>query len=121
MLVPGKETHASADLLVGQLLQRLLKALPSTGARTSSQLRTFARLVAIFAEADDLAVSPSVMNQFQVLRKAFFCVEAAYREACDNQPLARESLESVELIQRSSENCTSTFKFRERERVKNHK
>lgn len=94
---------------MGQLLQRLLLALPPTGARTSSQLRTFSRLVALFADADDLAVSASVMEQFQVLRKAFFCIEAAYKEASNNQPLARESLESVEVIQRASENCTLTL------------
>jgi hypothetical protein len=101
----GKDGTASADLLVGQLVQRLVKALPPTGCRTSSHLRTFCRLVAAFADADDVAISTDMMNQLQVLRKAFFCVQSAYGDASGNQPLAKESLDAVEQVQQSSEKC----------------
>ena len=90
---------------MGQLLQRVLKSLP-TPCKSSSQLRTLTRLVDAFAEADDLALSTGVASQFQVLHKAFFCVEAHQKEDKVSRPLAAESLEAIETIKSSAE-CAS--------------
>ena len=91
--VPG--THA--DMLAEQLCQRLLKALPSSSSvARAGPSRTLATVVGTFAKHDRLDLTKKLVEQFQTLGKAFFCLSP---DSNGETVFAKESLEAIEAIE----------------------
>lgn len=100
----GLATSTHAGLAIQQLLQRILISLPPSIAsnKGSPQFKTLVGVVDAFAQADNLGISAGLLEQFQVLQKAFFALESkASRPNVNISPMGQESLQAIAEIQES--------------------
>ncbi|CAE7260456.1 unnamed protein product [Symbiodinium microadriaticum] len=92
------------DLLLGQLIQRLLAAVPLgklTSAMQSSQCKSLFSLLTAFAKVSDnsVLISSDVKCQISALRNVI---------SQDSQVLAHEALDSLDVIEKSDSSAQTT-------------